>query len=695
MTSRLSLLLWALFFSMPLQVEAKDPPLTPHVQAQLVGESRTFSPGKPVRIAVRLEAEEGWHTYWAISGDSGKPTRLEWSVPQGFVPGPMLWPAPKRIEVPPLVNYGYDDEAFLMTDLETPSDFIAESVQISVRARWLVCKESCLPGEATLSLTLMNSDGPPEPNTIWSQVFQKATSQLPQSTPTTWKAHARQVGQDWILQIENPSGFSSKKETQWTFFPLQDLVFQNAAPQSFHPSANGMEIKWAQSEYLTHAPDTLEGVLVERSGNGSTEKVQAWTVVAPLEGKISLAKMLFFALLGGILLNLMPCVFPVLALKAVSLLQKSGKLRRDILQGGLAYSAGVLFSFWIFSAVLIALRHTGDQVGWGFQLQSPGFVGSLSAIFFLLGLSLLGVLEIGSRWMGLGQSLTTKEGLRGAFATGMLSTIVATPCTAPFMGSAVGYALTQSDGDLWIIMTALAVGLALPYLLLTVWPPLLRWLPKPGAWMETLKQLLAFPLFATVIWLIWIETLLAGSFSLFYSLGALLALGWGVWFQHRWRTTWAKGCFVLLCILAGLLIAQIQRVDTPLAEGLQELSKSSVQLPWRPYHKQSIQKWREDGYSVFVNFTAAWCVTCQVNDRTTFRSPSVLAAFRDRKIIWMKADWTLPNPGITADLQSMKRSGVPVYAYYSKDLHKEIQLLPEILTPPILMEALQESETSK
>ncbi|MEY2413821.1 MAG: hypothetical protein QOD84_2427 [Acidobacteriaceae bacterium] len=399
--------------------------------------------------------------------------------------------------------------------------------------------------------------------------------------------------------------------------------------------------------------------------------------------------MVTFAFLGGLILNLMPCVFPVLSLKALGLVNGHGD-RREFRRHGLVYGLGVLVCFWILLGLLLLLRRAGQQVGWGFQLQSPTFIAVLAALLFLMGLSLAGLFDIGMSWMGLGSSLASRSGYSGSFFTGVLATVVATPCTAPFMGTAIGFALAQSTVVAFAAFTALAIGLALPYVLLCWFPQWARLLPKPGAWMETFKQAMAFPMFAAVIWLIWVFGKQVGVDAVARLLIGLLIIGLGAWLLGRLRHTAIAAPVAIVLFALGLWIpiSSARGDDVVRAANSGATSTANGEIQWEAFSPERVEQYRSQGRPVFVDFTAAWCLACQVNERAVFASSDVRRILRSKDVVLLKADWTSQDPVITKTLASFGRSGVPFYLLYGKNPNAPPAQLPELLTPGNFIDAL-------
>jgi thiol:disulfide interchange protein DsbD len=483
---------------------------------------------------------------------------------------------------------------------------------------------------------------------------------------------------------------TGSRDTSAEFFPLEQTQIANAAPQIVTPLKDGVQIAIRKDENLTANPAKLRGV-VELSGGRNYLLAVAVIAGAPVARSAGsgtnageLLRIAAFAFLGGIILNLMPCVFPVLFIKGLGLLQSQGMERAHSRRHGAVYALGILVSFWIIVAVLVALRAGGSQFGWGFQFQSPTFVAVVTSLLFFFGLSLAGLFEFGLSLTSAGGSLAQKQGYSGSFFTGMLATVVATPCTAPFMGAAVGFALSQSVTVTFLIFTALALGLAFPYVLLTIFPEWTRVLPKPGAWMEVLKQAASVPIFATVIWLLWLYAKLASVDLLVWLMAGLLLIAIGGWMLARWVRSGVGTAFAVLTIILALLV--------PIYG---QLTARAAKDPWQPWTSQAVAAAQQQGKPVFVDFTAAWCLSCQFNERTVLNSKPVQDAMDQAHVVRLKADWTHYDGDITNTLAQLGRSGVPTYVVYGAASGSTPDVLPEALTQSAVLGALAKVSTQR
>jgi thiol:disulfide interchange protein/DsbC/DsbD-like thiol-disulfide interchange protein len=657
------------------------------VKAELIAEPTAVTAGQPFWVGVRLRMKEHWHVYWRNPGDSGEAPTVTWTLPPGFSAGPIVWPTPRRIPVAHLANFGYEGETTLLTQITPPKTLGASApADLNAQVSWLVCEKECIPGEANLSLSLPAADPgtTAPPDVAKTAYFDAVRATLPQSTP--WSARLEVAPDDLTLRVD-AKGLNNDTVRSAFFFPNSETLVRHAAPQRLEVTRDGLVLGMERNTILTGLPSDARGLLLLEGNRGAATGTQAFelgnVVIAPADASVSLASVLqaaLLALLGGIILNLMPCVFPVLSIKVLALIEQAGGSRSDVRRHGLAYAGGVLAAFALLAGVLLGVRAAGAEVGWGFQLQSPVVVALLVYLLLAMGLSLSGVFHLGSSLQGLGTGLARRSGLGGSFFTGVLAAVVATPCTAPFMGTAVGFALTQPAPVALTVMLALGLGLALPFLALTFAPRLIQRLPRPGAWMETLRQLLAFPVYATVAWLVWVLGQQVGATGLFAAFAGLVLVGLAAWSFNAAQTGGGWGRRVaagaLAASLAGIAVAVAglgrDRNDT--AGTLQSVAASGYERFTQARLDELIAARRP----VFVNMTAAWCITCLVNERAALSSDAVRAAFAAKDIVYLKGDWTNRNPEITRLLQRHGRSGVPLYLLYSGQA--EPVVLPQVLT---------------
>ncbi len=658
-----------------------------HVDVELVADTAAAVPGASFRLGVRFVPEKHWHVYWKNPGDSGEAPRIAWTLPAGLTPGEIEWPTPERIPVGPLVNFGFEGETLLAAPVAVAHDVAAHAaLDLRAQAKWLVCnQDECIPGGATLALSLpVGTVAAPAAPAI-AELFSATHKRLPVASPPTVRVDATAEGDHVQLAVR---GVALTGGAPPFFFAADREALDPSAEQPVAREGDGFLLTLTPR---TAAPRTLAGVL--RVGD------RAYTVATPVAmtsgSSDASVSAIALAFAGGLLLNLMPCVFPVLALKALSLVGLSGAARRRVRRHGLVYAAGIVASFWLLAGGLLAARAAGAELGWGFQLQSPTVIAALAGLFFWMALVLLDVSQIGGSIMGVGQHLTTGDDDRAAFFTGVLATVVATPCTAPFMGTAIGYALGQPAPMALAVFTSLGLGLAFPYVAVTWIPALASKVPRPGAWMETLKQLLAFPLLGTVVWLVWIASVQAGPQAVGAILTGLVLIGFAAWVAGRFRGIGARAAAATAVAIAALLAFGIRPIDGPSAAGARtaEGGIADAAFEWESFSTARIAALRAAGRPVFVDFTAAWCVTCQVNKKVALETAEVIAKMKQLGVVAIRADWTRPDVEITRALQEFGRDGVPLYVLYSGKADDPPSILPQILTPTIVISALEKLES--
>jgi thiol:disulfide interchange protein len=660
---------------------AGDRIAAPHVTVTLVSEYRSLRPGTPVSLGLRFEPAEHWHVYWRNPGDSGEAPSVDWSLPPGFDASALSWPAPERIVIGSIVNYAYPEPVLLPVTIHTP-DRIAtpDRVQLAAKVRWLVCRaEECVPGEARLSVDLPVSSRAPAVDPRAEPWFTEARRRMPANTPAVVEDRGDRV------ELRLPAlSMETAGNARVSFYPLDEGVIDNAAAQIVEARDGKMAIALAKGDVAPARVTTLAGVVVVESPRGR----RAFDVHAVQARKSSAWVALLLAFGGGLLLNLMPCVFPVISLKVVGFIQQARKDPAKVRAHGWAFTLGVLASFWVLAGALILLRAGGQTLGWGFQLQSPGFVALLSAVVFILALALCGVFQVGLVLTTIGARGGAASGYGGSFWTGALATVVATPCTAPLMGPALGFALTQPPATAMLVFSALGGGMALPYLALSHFPRLLARLPRPGPWMETFEQLMAFPLFATVLWLLRVFSLQTAPGAVWRLMAALLVIALGAWtwgrFQRAGRTGLQAAALCLVTAAAALALA-LSATRAP-HEATAMAEEGGFWSPWTPAR---VERLHEEGKPVFVNFTAAWCLSCQVNEHAVFASNDVRELFRRHGVVALKADWTNRDDDIARALEAFGRDGVPLYVYYPPGPGAAPKVLPQIPTERILAEAFE------
>jgi thiol:disulfide interchange protein DsbD len=687
MHSRLFVFLSVLLLAVtaPLAAQAQASATAPHLSVELLVPPAHLTPGQSFTAGVHFKLEPHWHVYWLNAGDSGEPPRLSWTLPSGITAGPMQFPTPRRLPLGPLMDFGYEDEVVFPVDMHVaPSVPVGKPAVLTAKVDWLVCREVCLPGRATLTVQRPVAAGAGSTDAGAAALIARFVAREPQ--PLMGQAHFAASGKS--LTVEIPSG---QGEASAQFFPYDQSQIANAAAQPVSSTAKGVKITLTQDENAAQPPAELHGLVVV----GSPDSGRAYEVhavpgaisaasVASSAGAAGLVRAVGLAFLGGIILNLMPCVFPVLFIKGLSLLQSSQEERGRMRAHGWLYTLGIVVSFWLVVGLLLGLRAAGHQLGWGFQFQSPIFLAIMAMFLFFLALSLAGQFEIGLSLTSAGGELANKGGYAGSFFTGVLAMVVATPCTAPFMGAAIGYALGASAVVSFAVFTALGLGLAAPYLLLAYNPAWTRLLPRPGAWMEVLKQAIAVPIFATVIWLVWLFTSGSGANALLGLLGGFLLLGIAGWILGRWpaRLPATLAAALVLALAVALPVVAVDQLGT---------NGPAVQAAgndWIPFTPDVVEKYRAQGRPVLVDFTASWCLSCQVNERVVLDRVDVQKRLRDSGVALVKADWTRHDETIGAALAALGRSGIPAYALYPAAPGAPAELLPEVLTPGIVYSAL-------
>ena len=619
-----------------------EPVKTSHVTAELLSENKSSLPGQTAWVGLRLEMEPHWHTYWRFPGDSGLPTKVEWKLPSGWKISEPIWPLPARIELPPLVNYGFEGEALLGFQLEVPNSTPEGNYQLEAKASWLVCKEECIPEKADLKLSFKVSQAAPSRQN-WASLFTELRAQQPSPLPAEnfvgLKMEEKRIG----LELRQPWPVGAVD-----FFPLAAQLITGKEPPRLEKGSDGVFTLWMEkaAPFSTTAQE-FSGLLVV--GKRPTQKVFSVNyplrAQAPVVGSVekedpSIWVAILFAFLGGVLLNLMPCVFPVLGIKVMSLVNQGKGDKWHARKHGKIYAFGVLFSFWVLTASLLLLRSAGQSVGWGFQLQQPSFVLVLIFLFSLLAANLAGFFDFGSRFMGLGGKLANRDGVSGSFFTGMLAVVVATPCTAPFMGTAIGVVLGQPAWAVFLVFTSLGLGLAAPFILLSYQPALLAMLPRPGAWMERLKEFFAFPLAATVLWLLWVLGMQIGLDGMIIATAGLLILFAAIWVKRMFPGNLARGVSWIVLVVGILVASSSLRWKA-------NSTMSGAEGGWETFSASAVQAARAENKPVFVDFTAAWCLTCQVNKSLVLDRQPMRDYFREKGVQLFCADWTNHDAEIT------------------------------------------------
>ena len=690
------------------------PVKTEHLQVELAPETTAATPGSTIYVALHQKIIPGWHTYWRNPGDTGQATTLNWTLPDGWKAGDIVWPTPGRYVTGPLMNYVYADEVYLPVPIEVPATAKPGSkVTLKADAMWLVCKDLCVPEQAKLSLDLPVIAGSSAPDPKFGAAIAKTLAEAPK--PVGLKGAFSLTGGEIKLSMTG-AALKGADVSHAYFYPFDAGVIDHTKAQKAATGPEGVSLELVPDPEFARTPKAaIAGVLSLGPGHdyevsaktgaalagaaGTTPMGETGGKAAPAagsEGATGLLAALGLALLGGLVLNLMPCVFPILSMKATTLVGHAEHPEGARAQG-LAFTAGVVLSFLALAGALIAAKAAGEAVGWGFQLQSPVVVAVLALIMLLAGLNLSGVFEIGTSAQGAGQGLAAKGGLAGAFFTGVLAVVVAAPCTAPFMAGAIGWAFTQPPVITLLVFLALGLGLAAPVAILSFMPALFRRLPKPGAWMSRFRQIMAFPMYGAAAWLVWVFTLQTGPAALGFLFGAALAAAFAAW---AWGVSQESGKPLLprLTAVAGLLIAipliALGAKQPAAAAAAAPTSAASARLPTEPWSPERVAALQAEGKPVFVDFTAAWCVTCQVNERTALAGRQVADAFAKTGAVYLKADWTNPDPRIAKALADQGRSGVPLYLVYAAKASAPPRILPQLLTEGLVVEALETAKGS-
>jgi thiol:disulfide interchange protein/DsbC/DsbD-like thiol-disulfide interchange protein len=704
----------ALFLLTPAGVHAA-PVKSEHMTAELVAQGEAV-PGGETYVAFDQKMEPGWHTYWRNSGDAGMPTTIVWTLPNGWKPSDIVWPAPSKLPTGPLMDYGYEGEILLPVALTAPASAKpGQTVTIKAKMNYLICSNVCVPGSADLTLDIKIAAGAPVADPVWGGKIADALAAAPK--PGDIKGSAtRDASGIKVSMTGDPIKGGDFADAY--FFPFDGGVTDYAKPQAIERGPDGLTLTLAPLPAGSGPPRTgpVRGVLsigpgkafeVEAadgpplagaSGLGAPKAVKgnAGVGAAPAAGGLTLPLAIVFAFIGGLILNLMPCVFPILSMKAAALARHAHEpsvARKE----GLAFLAGVLATFLVLAGALIAAKAGGAAVGWGFQLQSPPVVAALCLLMLLVALNLSGLFEIGLSAQGAGSGLATQSGLAGAFFTGALAVVVAAPCSAPFMATAIGYALAQPAVLSLLIFAGLGLGFAAPFVAIAFIPGLLSRLPRPGAWMEVFKNILAFPMYGAVAWLAWVFAKQTGDDILIFLFGAAILVAFGAWLFGLGQKSFSMPRKVALqlalplaLIISAVVLGMVAKTKPAETAGSASVQAPGAALPAEAWTPEKLADLRSQKRVVLVDFTAAWCVTCQVNERTSLASKTVADAFAKANAVYMKADWTNRDAVIAKELADHGRAGVPLYLLYPAS-GGEPKELPQLLTEGMVKQALEEA----
>ena len=712
------LILAAVFLAINLNTAyAFDSPMAAperYTDVQIITEHSAVKPGDKISIATTIKLQPHWHVYWSNPGDSGLPVKIEWEPPKGFEISDIKWPIPDKISYDILVNYGYYDEVTLLQTVKIPDILPEGKMTLKAQVNMLVCNEICIPESSTVNIDLNDPDNLDTDN---SEYIKAAETKLPGTLKGQFSFHEIDNSLQLSFTPENRAILNTATKENADFFPLDWGIINHAAAPEVNLQNGSILIKHERGDQPIDELNEIRGLLVIKGeigknkgflvtakpaesykkpvavNKGNTETAPSQKIndtrTPRTNQSITWFSALYLALLGGMILNLMPCVFPVLSMKALSLVKMKDKDNNLARLHGLSYTAGIVISFIICGAILIALKETGEAIGWGFQLQNPVIVAVLAYLLFAVGLNLMGFFEFGNRLANVGSSLTNGHSLSSSFFTGALATIVATPCTAPFMGAAMGFAMTQPATIGLSVFAMLGLGLAVPYLVLAFVPAARHILPKPGAWMNTFKQFLAFPMFASSIWLIWVLSQQTGADGVLLALLGLLAISLSVWLVHLdnigIRKTITHIALVLSLLVMTFTLSSLKSIETP--------QFTETYTMGAPYKKDTLAMLLKADDPVFVEMTAAWCITCKINHAAAINIDATKKIFQDKNVQYLIGDWTNQDPEITEYLDTFGRNGVPLYVYYGRrdpvtQMRPKEIVLPQVLTPSIVKQTI-------
>ena len=640
---------------------------------EILTESTSITPGDELLIGFKFTLNPGWHTYWENPGDAGEGASIKWNLPNDVSASEILWPGPQRIPVEPLMTFGYEDEVVLLTKIYT-SEATIVPLNLNALVSWYTCKEICIPQEAEVSIPIKLGNKTPS---VSKAILDQTLEEVPIQFEGTYRV--QRLEDSYILQgqLENQDQYDSIY-----FFP-KDYGLTDYTKDQFYEinkDSFSLQIKAAEIEIENR---TFEGVIAINKGEAvSFIEINYPLKAKPISQEFNIFTLIFFAFLGGLILNIMPCVFPILSIKILRFVEQSGDSTYKTIQQGLLFSLGVIVSFLAIAALLVSLKSGGESIGWGYQLQSPIVVSLLVYLFVVLGYIFMSNMVLGTSLARLSSISLGKGDSIESFLTGVLAVIVASPCTAPFMGSAIGFALLQPSFYSVLIFLGLGIGFSLPYLVLSAKPSLLSFLPKPGQWMETFKQFMAFPMWASALWLLWVLSSQVNNQEVIQVLLGSLLIIVGLWLveKNNSKTNWIRWIVRLPFIL--LLIFSLWLIPTSYSD-LDESKQNQL-----AYSPQLLEDLREENALVFLNFTADWCITCKVNESVALKTSKVRKLLTDKDITYIEADWTRKDPVISSALEEYGRTGLPLYLLFPSK--GDPLILPEILTEDILLSYLSE-----
>jgi thiol:disulfide interchange protein/DsbC/DsbD-like thiol-disulfide interchange protein len=694
-------------------------PAAHHTQVKLILSGDTAKPGDTILVGVDLKMEPGWHTYWKNPGDAGSPTKIQWQLPPGIFAGEIQWPLPKKLPPAEVTTYGYEDEVMLIVPLtiETNSNLPEGQVTLKANVSWLECKEVCIPANQDVEANL--NIGSETKTSADAAMIESWKKQVPQTNANyqfqAWWEKATNADTRAFV-MNNLSGVASKniKLDSVDFFPDTSGQFEIQAPTEIISTySDEIRLRKFVKKYSGDWPKEISGIIVIESGKLQSgydvkflvagqapagEIISSTENSSPAPLSQPLWQMLLYAFIGGLILNIMPCVMPVIALKILGFVGEAKSSPRRVRALGGVYAVGVLFSFLVLAAIVIGVKAAGHQAGWGMQFGSPIFIVCLTTLVTLVALNLFGVFEVtlGGSALDAAGNLASRHGASGAFFNGVLATTLATPCTAPFLAPALGFAFSQNAASIILIFITVGLGLASPYVLLSWNPAWLKFLPKPGAWMQKFKIAMGFPMLATVVWLFNIATASYGKnvlwLGVFLVVVAFAAWIFGEFFQRGRKHKTTTAIVTLILLIGGYAFALEKQLDwrtaMPEAEATGSLKESADGIDWQRWSPETVAAARADGKPVLVDFTADWCLTCQVNIQTSIEIPSVRQKLKDINAVAFTGDYTRTPDNITTELNRYNRAGVPLVLVFPKNPDAQPIVLPEVLTPGIVLNAL-------